>query len=236
VRGGRGAGGEARGGDVPVARQFPRGRCRQDAAQVRGEEGLREQAGVVYAAGGRLPRRPAEVAPAGADREQPVVRQVGRERERVVLVLPARVDGLHRAVRPDEVQGGGEIAFDGVQEVGAAEHVGQQQQRRVGHMGRVVGAPFRVQALRVDVDALGEPLLDTVEQPAVGERPVQAGQRRAQLPAVVRGVHPTGQEAFAGGAGDLGERGRDVTQFRPGARGEDVRVAHVVDGERGVRR
>lgn len=128
------------------------------------------------------------------------MRQVGRQRERVVLVLASRVDGLHRAVRPDQVQGRGEIAFDGVQQVGAAEHFGQQQQRRVGHMGRVVGAPFRVQALRVDVDALGEPLLDAVEQPVVRERPVQPGQRRAQLPAVVRGVHPTRQEAAGGGA------------------------------------
>jgi hypothetical protein len=78
--------------------------------------------------------------------------------------------------------------------------------------------------------------MSTVEQPVVGERPVQPGQRRAQFPAVVRGVHPAGQETAGGGACDLGERGRDLAQFRSRAGREDVRVAHVVDGERGVGR
>ncbi len=174
--------------------------------------------------------------PAGADREEPVVRQVGRQRERVLLVLAARVEGLHRAVRPDEVQGRGEVALDGVPQVGAAEDVGEQQQRGVGHVGGVDGAALRVEALRVDVDAFGEPLLDAVEETVVGEGAVQPGQGGAQFPAVVRGVHPAGQQALGGGTGDLGQGGGDLAQFRTGGGREDVRVAHVVDGERGVRR
>ena len=84
----------------------------------------------------------------------------------------------------------------------AIEHVGDDGQRRVRHVGRVVGAAFRVHPVGRDVDALGEPLLGAIAEERAKGAAVQPREGRRDLPAVVRRVHPTRDQGGLDGIGD----------------------------------
>lgn len=147
------------------------------------------------------------------------------------------MDALHLAVGLDEVQAGGQIGPYVRVEVLASVEAGDRQQGRVGDGRGVVGAALAVLAARQLVDALGEPGVDPADVGRVGPLGVDAGEGRADQPAVVRRVDTAGRESGTRRTENppdrapqpLGGRVRVLVEKVPG-QGE------VDDGEGGVRR
>ncbi|GJC91366.1 hypothetical protein ColKHC_00192 [Colletotrichum higginsianum] len=116
------------------------------------------------------------------------------------LVLAAAEDGLDLAPGLGVLDGELEVLADVGEQPGAVELVEDGQQRRVRDGGVVDGAALRVDAVGVDVDALGEPLVDAADQASVlvARDARDARQGAADLPAVVRRVDAALGEARAG--------------------------------------
>jgi hypothetical protein len=92
-------------------------------------------------------------------------------------------------------------------------------------------------AVLVDVDPLGQPLVDACDVPRVGQERVQAGEGRAHHPAVVRRVDPADHQGLARGAGEALQVGDHPGGERRGElpdHGE--RGAHRIEREGGVGR
>ena len=198
-------------------------RERSGCGQRTGELGVLEKCGEARMVGGEADGEGGELTVLFADGEVMDGKPVSGHGAAHKLVLTARDFGDHFAIGMDEVQHGVQVAAYGIEQGGTVELGGEHGEGAVadGVVGH--GAALDELSIVIDIDALGEPLLDAAEVRGVGKDGVHLGEGGGDHPAVIGRVNAAGGQ---GGRGFDEEWAQGAEHFA----GAGCLAVHLGDG------